>query len=142
MINLDRFKEKLHNIKEDDSELSKVKELFEKNDLDSDFVRSTEIKTAYNTFNCYGDYSVVMMKNEDWEQFKKDMCAEFVQCLPDKFDDYFNQEALLEDINGRWGLTVLGQTQQFIKEHDRDVVMIEKFEPEVYSEEYMIVHLS
>lgn len=142
MINLDKFKAKLHNIHEDDAELDKIKELFDKNDLESDYVRPQEIKTKYNTFNCYGDYSVVMMKNEDWEQFKKDMCYEFAQALPDKFDVYFNEEALLKDINeSGWGLTLLGQIQEFLEQQGKDVVSIRKYSPEVYSGEYMIIEL-
>lgn len=140
MINLDKFKAKLKNIQEDSTELDQIKDLFEKNDLDSDYVKSFEIKTSYNTFTVYGDAFRALIKYEDWEQFKKDMCDEFAQCLPDKFDEYFNTAKLLEDINeSGWGKTILGQTQSFIKQSNRDVFIIDDYEPIMYSDDYILI---
>jgi hypothetical protein len=144
MIDLNNFKEELSLIKEENEilnlDLQKAIEIFEQEDLDSDYVKPMEVKTMYNTFKCFGDYSHVLMSGEDFEQFKKDMCNEFAQCLPDKFDEYVDVDKMLKDIDDGWSV-VLYQVQDFIEQQGRNVFSIKKYEPTIYADDFMILEV-
>lgn len=108
--------------------LEKAKEILEKEDLIEDYeVKPIEFKTMYNDYKVFGtDYNAVI-SSKDFDQFVKDTCNEFAQCLPDKFDRYVNIDAMIEDIQ-EWPV-VLYQAQRFMEEQGREVSSITKITP-------------
>lgn len=106
-----------------------AKKLFDEEDVDyyEEDLDSREIKTMYDTYKGFGDYSHMVIKAEDFKRFVEDTCKEFAQCLPDKFDEYFNTSKLEEDI---WEWPVcLRQAQEFIDNAGGHVDYIKKWIP-------------
>lgn len=97
--------------------------------IDAEDVREMEIYTMYNTYKGFGDGYTMLIKDEDFHNFVKETCDEFAQCLPDKFDVYFNSKELYEDIMGIGGRgsadkVALEQAQEFMERNGRDVCLV------------------
>ena len=120
------IKEILNKLNEDLNEDIARKNL-EANDYDIENIEKRELRTMYDTYTYYGDVSCGVIKAEDFEKFITDTCNEFAQQLPDKFDRYFDVEALEKDV---WEWPVcLRQAQDFIDERGEHVDIIEKWIP-------------
>lgn len=120
------IKEILNKLNEDLNEDIARKNL-EANDYDIENIEKRELRTMYDTYTYYGDVSCGVIKAEDFKKFITDTCNEFAQQLPDKFDRYFDVEALEKDV---WEWPVcLRQAQDFIDERGEHVDIIEKWIP-------------
>ena len=143
MIDLNNFKEELSLIKEENEilnmDLQKAIEIFEDEDLDSDFVKEREVKTPYNTIKCYGDYSTVLMSREELDQFIKDIYDAIGSCLPDKIDAYFNSKQLYNDYKDDRG--IIGLAQWFLEKEGKAEEGIKDFYPAM-NHDVMVVKLA
>lgn len=112
--------------------VEKAVEILDKEGLDAsefeyDPIREIELKTIYDTYRCYGNYDYAIISAEEYKRYLKDLAEEFVQQLPDKFDIYFDTEALAKDMLDN--VAVLVQTQKFIEDRGETVTSITKVAP-------------
>lgn len=129
--------EKLSIYEDGDLTLEKAKEILEKEGFDADDVKEMTLTTMYNDYPCFGDGYTALIKAEDFQKFIKDTCEEFAQCLPDKFDGYFDTKAMYEDIVDRGWKAVLFQAQRYMEDLGRDITSVKKYDWS-YSDCYLV----
>ena len=98
--------------------------------LEAEEVEPMKLKTKYGEYDCFGDgWHYAVINGDIFHKFIQDMCREFAQCLPDKFDRYFDTAAMYEDIVNRGWHGVLYQAQGYLDNLDKDdFTLIKKFE--------------
>ena len=112
--------------------LEKAKEIFEdEGKLEADEVKPMKLKTMFDEYDCFGDdLSYALIKADKFQKFVKNMCEEFISSgLPDKFDGYFNVNAMYEDIMDKGWKVVLYQAQRWLEDRgEDDFTSIQSFE--------------
>lgn len=103
----------------------KIKAILYDANIELDNINSCPLHTMYGDYSCYGDGYTRVIAEVDFNQYVNDLCAEFAQCLPDKFDSYFDSGAMANDINSGT-FAVLQQAQGFMKDLGKDVDVVNK----------------
>lgn len=108
--------------------------------LESEEVKPMKLKTMYDEYECFGDdLNYAVINGDIFHKFIKDMCDEFVQGLPDKFDQYFDTKAMYDDIVNKGWQVVLIQAQRYLENLGTDdFTSIKKFEPTFGDNVYIV----
>lgn len=108
--------------------------------LETDEVKPMKLKTMYDEYECFGDdLNYAVITGEKLHKFIKDMCEEFAQNLPDKFDSYFDINAMYDDIVNKGWQVVLIQAQKFLENLGiDDFTSVKKFEPSFGDNVYIV----
>lgn len=108
--------------------------------LEADEVKPMKLKTMYDEYECFGDdLNYAVITGEKLHTFIKDMCEEFAQNLPDKFDSYFDINAMYDDIVNKGWQVVLIQAQKFLENLGiDDFTSVKKFEPSFGDNVYIV----
>lgn len=72
---------------------------FEEPEFSDEDLKEYTFNTMYNEYKAYGfDTYQMVMPYGDYQNYLKDIANEFAQCLPDKFEYYFNTDELYQDM--------------------------------------------
>lgn len=72
---------------------------FEEPEFSDEDLKEYSFNTMYNEYKAYGfDTHEMVMPYGDYQNYLKDVANEFAQCLPDKFEYYFNTDELYQDM--------------------------------------------